>query len=494
MCEKVFDSTGMSSLSEDDLQHHLWNCDETGFSTAVASKRILARRGEKEVHETIGGSGRECITVLAAGCADGIKLPPYVVYKGKNLWSRWTKNGPVGCLYSVSDSGWMEGDNFMQWFSKLFVPAVKHLVDTAPVILFFDGHHSHISIKLIEEARYNKVHLICLPPHTTHILQPLDVSVFGPVKNQWKKCLKQFQIETCASVVTKEEFPHLLAELYQKSFLPHHFKSGFRACGLYPLCRDAIPSRKLSTALPFTKPSEPESGDKSGEDDSSATCTSEENEEDYSSEGNSSVKSREDSSSVKSGVDNSSVKSGKEVVIHLSGTLAYEKTITPIRLHLRGYFADLLQKKKECTKQTDRRKLKPRFYGEALTADEIYERMLEEEHQKEKTKKAKTVGKTKKTHSTGKYARKKAPMKKGRKCHQPDSTEQDDSDDLSQEKLNSSDEDDGICEECGRAYADDTEKEKVKWMGCDTCERWFHYDCLNLSKIPTGFWSCAYCG
>jgi hypothetical protein len=54
----------------------------------------------------------------------------------------------------------------------------------------------------------------------------------------------------------------------------------------------------------------------------------------------------------------------------------------------------------------------------------------------EKMKKAKTVGKTKKTCSTGKNARKKAPMKKGKNCHQSDSAEQSDSDDLSQEKLN----------------------------------------------------------
>ena len=62
-------------------------------------------------------------------------------------------------------------------------------------------------------------------------------------------------------------------------------------------------------------------------------------------------------------------------------------------------------------------------------------------------------------------------------------------DDLSQEKLNSSDEDNGVCEECGRAYADDPEEEKMKWMGCDTCDRWYHYSCLSLSSIPTGFWS-----
>lgn len=47
-----------------DLANRIWNCDETGFGTAVASKAVLSRRGAKEVHETAGGSGRDFITVL----------------------------------------------------------------------------------------------------------------------------------------------------------------------------------------------------------------------------------------------------------------------------------------------------------------------------------------------------------------------------------------------------------------------------------------------
>lgn len=85
----------------------------------------------------------------------------------------------------VSDSGWMESGNFVQWFEKMFLPATKHVAKKLPVILFFDGHHSHLSIKLIELARAHNVHLFCFPPHCTHILQPLDVAVFGPVKAAW---------------------------------------------------------------------------------------------------------------------------------------------------------------------------------------------------------------------------------------------------------------------------------------------------------------------
>ena len=108
----------LKMLDMPDLSKRLWNADETGFCTAVASQRVLAKRGAKDVHETAGGSGRDYITVLGVGAADGTRLPPYILYKGCNIF-RWTGGGPAGSLYGVSKSGWMEADNF-SWFKSLF--------------------------------------------------------------------------------------------------------------------------------------------------------------------------------------------------------------------------------------------------------------------------------------------------------------------------------------------------------------------------------------
>lgn len=91
-----------------DLSSRLWNADETGFCTSMASHRVLARKGSKEVHETSGGSGRDYFTVLGAGAADGTRLPPFILYKGSHLYLRWTNGGPAGTAYGCSDSGWME--------------------------------------------------------------------------------------------------------------------------------------------------------------------------------------------------------------------------------------------------------------------------------------------------------------------------------------------------------------------------------------------------
>ena len=95
------------------------------------------------------------------------------------------EGGPAGALYGISESGWMDLANFLSWFVKLFVPAVSHLTATGPVFLFFDGHYSHISIELIKQARDHNIRLLCLPPNTTHLLQPLDVGLFAPLKKSW---------------------------------------------------------------------------------------------------------------------------------------------------------------------------------------------------------------------------------------------------------------------------------------------------------------------
>ncbi len=121
-------------------------------------------------------------------------------------YARWTKSkgGLAGAIYGVSKHGWMEeGSKFYEWFKKQFVPSVAPLLRTGPIVLFVDGHHSHLGLELIR---------ICFPPHLrryrlTHILLPLDVEVYGPVKTTWKPILKEHKLSTCAQNVTKEDFP-----------------------------------------------------------------------------------------------------------------------------------------------------------------------------------------------------------------------------------------------------------------------------------------------
>ena len=102
---KAFDKYGSIEYCEDELVKRLWNEDEIGLCLDAMSKKVLAQRGTKAVYEVGEGSGWKYITLLGCGSADGVK-PPFVMYKTKTFWARWTKGSPAGATYSVSDSGW----------------------------------------------------------------------------------------------------------------------------------------------------------------------------------------------------------------------------------------------------------------------------------------------------------------------------------------------------------------------------------------------------
>ena len=74
------------------------------------------------------------------------------MYKGVYAKKDWLSQVVAGVLYGVFDSGWMEDSNFLSWFNELFIPAVSHLLETGPVVLFVDGHLSHITLELIKSA------------------------------------------------------------------------------------------------------------------------------------------------------------------------------------------------------------------------------------------------------------------------------------------------------------------------------------------------------
>jgi len=174
--QHLFETCRLKEFNKKDIGQRVWNCDETGFCTAVASKLVLAKRGAKTVHEVGGGSGREYITVLGKHCISLLTLLWIMYYY--SLWiSKWHTIATVCCIQG-------------SWFKKMFLKQVEHLLKDGPVVLFVDGHHSHITSELINLARDHGVHLMCLPPNLTHILQPFDVSVFHPLKQAYFKILK----------------------------------------------------------------------------------------------------------------------------------------------------------------------------------------------------------------------------------------------------------------------------------------------------------------
>lgn len=111
-------------------------------------------------------------------------------------------------------------------------------------VLLYDGHASHYSLRIIEEALNNKIELIRFPAHLTDRIQPLDKCVFGPVKVKWDKKLVQYgksQVGQGTGRLSKEQFGIFLGEVLHESLLSKNIVSGFISTGTCPVDRSKFP-------------------------------------------------------------------------------------------------------------------------------------------------------------------------------------------------------------------------------------------------------------
>lgn len=110
-------------------------------------------------------------------------------------------------------------------------------VSARPLFLLLDGHSTHYQPQLIRFAKEHDVIILCLPPHTTHESQPLDVGVFAPLKRQCTQVCHDFYQANPGKMVTKFNFMTLFAKAWCNALSPGN---SFRRAGVYPVNKGAI--------------------------------------------------------------------------------------------------------------------------------------------------------------------------------------------------------------------------------------------------------------
>lgn len=108
-----------------------------------------------------------------------------------------------------------------------------------PVLFIVDGHKSHLTLHLSNFCSENGIEIIALFPNSTHILQPLDLAVFRPLKVFWKKAATKWKLENLGKNIRKENFAPVLQKAVQQ-LTSDCVKKGFRAGGLFPFGPDYI--------------------------------------------------------------------------------------------------------------------------------------------------------------------------------------------------------------------------------------------------------------
>lgn len=149
-------------------------------------------------------------------------------------------------MIQVSPNGWTDREIALEW--------LQHFNNHTAIrtrgqyrLLIMDGHSSHCSLESVEYCAAHQIIALCLPPHSTHELQPLDVGIFGPLAKEYRSLVSEGALFG-AQRVNNLQFLHY----YQKTrkTITKNIPSAWRGAGLVPF----DPHKVLNRHRPITPP------------------------------------------------------------------------------------------------------------------------------------------------------------------------------------------------------------------------------------------------
>jgi DDE superfamily endonuclease/helix-turn-helix, Psq domain len=220
------------------------NFDETGFQMGVVGSMKVVTGSERRLRpDLIQPGDREWVTVIQSICAAGYATPPFIIYKGRVHISAWYEETliPRNWKLSVSENGWTNNALGLEWL-KHFDAHTKTRQVGGYRLLILDGHESHLNQDFKDYCLENKILTLCMPPHSSHILQPLDVVCFSPLKRKYSQRVRDLARRRVFHI-NKEGFLPAFKDAFFDVFTKENCRKAFEAAGLVPINAQVVLDR-----------------------------------------------------------------------------------------------------------------------------------------------------------------------------------------------------------------------------------------------------------
>ena len=231
-----------------------WNMDKLGFQMGMGRNQKIITKDIRQQSYIGSASNHELVTVVEAISGSGKAIPPQVsklatrhryladdndqhiyyqiILSGKIHQECWYTRTSLehDALVSVSDSGFSNNQLSYEWIKHFEIHSAKSQT-SAYRLLLLDGYGSHCTYKFLDHCEKHNIVLFCLPPHATHLLQPLDVVVFQPYKHWHAEAVDAAACTGCVDF-NKVKFLEALRSIHQKALKSSTILSAFRETGL----------------------------------------------------------------------------------------------------------------------------------------------------------------------------------------------------------------------------------------------------------------------
>jgi hypothetical protein len=231
-----FDCVQRSTIQYGILPDDIYNFDETGFAMGlIATARVVTRADTDSRGKLLQPGNREWVTTIESINTLGWALPPCIIFKGKNHIQGWYEDLalPNDWRIELSDNGWTTDEISLSWLQKVFIPSTNSRVKGKYRLLILDGHGSHLTPQFDQICSQNDIIPICMPPHSSHLLQPLDVGCFAPLKRAYGRLVEN-HMRDGINHIDKLDFLAAYPQARMEAFKASSIQNSFAAAGLVP--------------------------------------------------------------------------------------------------------------------------------------------------------------------------------------------------------------------------------------------------------------------
>jgi hypothetical protein len=235
------------------LEEDIYNFDETGFQIGViATAKVVTAADRMGRPRSTQLDNREWVTVIETINAKGTAIPPLLIFEAIMHQETWYKFLPSEWAITVSENGWTNNEIGLYWLKTIFDKYTRGRTVGRYRLLIFDGHGSHVTPEFDKYCTNHSIIVLCMPPHSSHLLQPLDVACFSVLKRSYGRCVEQL-MSLGTNHIDKQDFVPLYIEARAEALHQKNIQSGFAATGLIPYDPDRVLSllnTKLRTPSP----------------------------------------------------------------------------------------------------------------------------------------------------------------------------------------------------------------------------------------------------
>jgi hypothetical protein len=235
------------------LEDNIYNFDETGFQIGVISTAKVITGAERARPVSIQPGNREWVTVIDCISSYGWSVPPVIIFEGKVHQSTWYSDTlPLDWVIGVSENGWTDNELGLTWLENVFEKHTASRTKGVYRLLILDGHGSHLTPEFDLFCKEHSIITLCMPPHSSHLLQPLDVGCFAVLKQSYGRQIEGY-MRNRVNHINKPDFLHAFHTARTEAITLANIQSSFAATGLVPYDPERV-LLKLHTQLKTPTP------------------------------------------------------------------------------------------------------------------------------------------------------------------------------------------------------------------------------------------------